>query len=152
MTQPAILEQWSAVRSRSVSRSDHTNPTSMEHFPCCKRRIWCVRICSFNWSITSSKDSTMEAVFKSSSKKACSDKSIISLTALEICFNSDMARSVKARFFPRSSSADSKRLTAWSDIRSKSPMILSSFAACPLSSSLICLALSFTRYVPRISS
>ena len=39
MTLPAILEQWSEVRSRSVSRSAHTKPASMLHLPSRIRRM-----------------------------------------------------------------------------------------------------------------
>ena len=39
MTQAAILEQWSAVRSRSVSISFQIKPVSMVHLPCCRRRM-----------------------------------------------------------------------------------------------------------------
>ena len=46
--QPAMLEQWSAVRSRSVSMSDHTNPAVMEQPPCCIRRICLVPSLKFS--------------------------------------------------------------------------------------------------------
>ena len=61
MTQPAMLEQWSEVRSRSVSRSAHTKPASMLHCPCRIRRMWRVRISSFSLSMTCSRGSTRAA-------------------------------------------------------------------------------------------
>ena len=50
------------------------------------------------------------------------------------------------------SSADSRIFTLWSAIRSRSPISLRYSAEVRLSASLIWCALSFTRYVPMMSS
>ena len=145
MMHPAILEQWSDTRSKSVSISDQTNPASMLHCSFCSRRMWLVRSCSFSPSITCSRGSTMTADCRSFFKNASRDNERISLTALVSTFNSASAGADSSIFFCCSSSEECTRFTAWSAIRSKSPMIFSRRAASLLSSALMLRVLSFTR-------
>ena len=66
--------------------------------------------------------------------------------------SSRSAWALKVRPLLRSSSADSSTFTAWSEMRSKSPMVFSSSVASSLSSAPSWWALSRTRYVPSASS
>ena len=67
---PAIFEQWSDTRSRSVRRSDHTKPASMVHSPCWRREMWEARICSLRTSITCSRGDTEDTASGSPFTKA----------------------------------------------------------------------------------
>ncbi len=87
----------------------------------------------------------MDACSMSFSRKAPRDRSRISSTAEESTASSAAAPEVNESFLSCISSADSSRFTAWSEMRSISPMTFSSFAASWLSASLMGLALSFTR-------
>ena len=140
-----MLEQWSEVRSRSVSRSHHTKPVSMLHCPCRIRRMCRVRICSFSASMTCSSGSTCPAAAVSFSRKARSASCRISRTARDSTSSSLCAALLNVSPLARSSSADSSTLTAWSEMRSKSPMVFSSSVASSLSAAPICWVLSFTR-------
>lgn len=76
---------------------------------------------------------------------ASSVSSRISRSAPESVSNSACALRLNASCLPRSSSADSRTFTAWSEMRSKSPMAFRSAVASSLSSMPILRALSFTR-------
>ena len=79
------------------------------------------------------------------SRKARSASARMARTALDSTSSSRCAVLLKVRSFVRSSSADSSTLTAWSEMRSKSPMVLSSSVASSLSAAPICWVLSRTR-------
>ena len=116
------------------------------------RRIWRVRICSFSATMTCFSGSTCAAAARSFSLNARSAVFNISLTAPMSTFSSFSAVALKPSPLLRSSSDAASRFTAWSEIRSKSPIIFNNSVASSLSASLSCWALRRTRYVPSSSS
>ena len=148
----AIFEQWSETLSRFVSRSERTNPISIVHSFFLRRVTCCFLIKDWRLSTTCSSGSTLYAFSRSFSTNAPSARESISLTADIMVVISDLACSENSIFFSFISSADSRMLTAWSLIRSKSPIIWSSFETSRLSSSVSVFPLTFTRYVPKASS
>ena len=109
--------------------SESTKPAPIEHSPRCKRLIWRERISSLSLSTTSSKGSTDSAASISLFKNAFNANSEIFSVAAVSTLNSESAAAVKCKSLFLISSAASNKLTAWSDILSKSPIIFSSFAA-----------------------
>ena len=96
-------------------------------------------------SITCSSGSTRAAADTSLLRNACTALDRISCTAPDSTASSSFAAPLNVSPLSRSSSADSSTFTAWSEMRSKSPMVFSSSVASSLSSAPICCVLSFTR-------
>ena len=135
--QPAMVEQWSEVRSRFVRMSDQTKPVSILHDPCWRRRMWFVRILSLSSSMICSRGSIFAAAVLSPEINAESARSRISSDAPLRFFSYFCASSEKTIPLFFISSAESTMFAAWSEILSRSPITLSSIAALALSRALI---------------
>lgn len=131
----AMLEQWSLTRSKSVIRSDQTNPVSTVQAPLFSLVMWLLRRIVRKWSITCSSGSTLKAIALSLFTNAFSVKSSISLVAEHKTEISSLAMDENSIPFSRSSSTDSNTFTAWSEMRSRSPITFSSCVTFALSSS-----------------
>ena len=94
----------------------------MLHLPRCIRRMCRVRSCSLRMSMTRCSGSTSAAAARSLSSKARRERSRISVTAAVITASSFFASSENSIPLSRFSSADSRMFTAWSEMRSRSPM------------------------------
>ena len=105
-----------------VSRSLSTKPSWMVHWPAWSRWIWRLRISSISWSMVSSRGSTRRAVSMSAAWKLRMVRSRMSSSAESSTCSSSRALSENRSSLSWSSWADSWMFTAWSPIRSKSPM------------------------------
>lgn len=95
----AMLEQWSAARSKFVEMSERTNPSSMVHVPVLRRLICLCFSSLFSASTTCSNGSTSLARPVSPVSKASTALSIMSRIALENTRSSCFALSENCRFF-----------------------------------------------------
>ncbi len=133
----AMLEQWSAALSRLVSRSSQIKPVSMEQTPFLRRRTWAFRMASFKSSMTCPSGSMFLDKSRSFCINAVQESVIISDTAPHRTSSSLFASSVNCIFFSLNSSADSRILMLWSEMRSRSPITFNIMETIPLSASLI---------------
>ena len=127
-------------------------PSSIVHFPLRRRSIWRVLRSLRSWSITSSRGSTFFARFTSLFTNAFIDMSSISLTALTMTGSSLRACCENLIFLLCISSAASTMFTAWSEMRSRSPIVCSMLDTILLSFSERSFELIFRIYEPILSS